>query len=407
MRGPGIDRRSFGRLVFGSLAALWTGCDDGPAYTAADREALARQERAEAERAGRGPLGPLRFRGYRGLAELPYFELAADRTLRLAVEIPAGFDFHTHLGIALLLAPDVDLLARTGRTRYYLDCDATEPGCALDLDVYQNANFDEAALAALHREMRDQVLPWGGDAARTHTVPNLVAELDAMGFAGAAVLGMAMGLPFNDRLTECWMAAIEGSPASGRLVPFASVHPRDAAWSEKLDAFAARGARGVKLHPEMQRFAPDDPAAMEIYAACERLGLPVIFHAGRSGIEPESLRRYALIRHYVPAIDAYPRVQFLLGHAGARDVADAVATAERFPNVWLEIAGQGATELAAMLDTLGPERVVFGSDWPFYPLAPTLAKLLLVTEHRPTARAAVLRDNAERVFAAAAATRHA
>jgi predicted TIM-barrel fold metal-dependent hydrolase len=69
-------------------------------------------------------------------------------------------------------------------------------------------------------------------------------------------------------------------------VPFASVHPRDAGWRSQLRGFAARGARGVKLHPEMQRFAPDDPEAMEIYGECEQLGLPVLFHAGRSGIEP-------------------------------------------------------------------------------------------------------------------------
>ena len=49
--------------------------------------------------------------------------------------------------------------------------------------------------------------------------------------------------------------------------------------------------------------------------------------------------------------------------------------------------------------------MVFGSDWPFYPLAATLAKVLLVTEGTPDARAAILRDNAERIFAASAATR--
>jgi len=203
------------------------------------------------------------------------------------------------------------------------------------------------------------------------------------------------------------MDAIERSPSRDRFVPFASVHPRDAGWRDKLRGFAARGARGVKLHPEMQRFAPDDPEAMQIYAECERLGLPVIFHAGRSGIEPESIRPYALIRHYVPAISAYPRVQFLLGHAGARDVADAVTAAQQYPNVWLEIACQGATQLSEILATVGPERVLFGSDWPFYPLAPTLAKVLLVTEKSPSARAAILRENAARVFQIAGATRRA
>lgn len=409
MQTPRLDRRAFGRVALGSLAALAAGggCGSGLEYTEADREALERQRREEAARSGRGPLGPLRYRGYRGLAELPYFELAPNGTLRLAVEIPQPFDFHTHFGIALLLAPAIDLGARTPRTHYYLDCDGSDPGCELDLDVYQNANFTPEARSALEREMRDQVLPWGGAAARTHTLANLLAELDAMGGARAAVLGMAIGLPFGDRLTETWMDAIERSPARDRFVPFASVHPRDASWREKLRGFAARGARGVKLHPEMQRFAPDDPEAMKIYAECERLGLPVIFHAGRSGIEPESIRPYALIRHYVPAIAAYPRVQFLLGHAGARDVADAITAAQQHPNVWLEIACQGATQLAGILDAVGPERVVFGSDWPFYPLAPTLAKVLLVTEGNPSARAAILRDNAQRVFDASAATRTA
>ena len=32
----------------------------------------------ETERSGRGPFGAHRYRGYRGLAELPYFELADD-----------------------------------------------------------------------------------------------------------------------------------------------------------------------------------------------------------------------------------------------------------------------------------------------------------------------------------------
>ena len=61
------------------------------------------------------------------------------------------------------------------------------------------------------------------------------------------------------------------------------------------------------------------------------------------------------------------------------------------------------TKLADILVRVGPDKLVFGSDWPFYPLAATLAKVLLVTEKRRSARAAILRDNAERIFAAARA----
>jgi predicted TIM-barrel fold metal-dependent hydrolase len=52
-----------------------------------------------------------------------------------------------------------------------------------------------------------------------------------------------------------------------------------------------------------------------------------------------------------------------------------------------------------MLEQTGGERMLFGTDWPFYHLAASLAKVLIVTEGRPEARAALLRGNAERLLA--------
>ena len=58
--------------------------------------------------------------------------------------------------------------------------------------------------------------------------------------------------------------------------------------------------------------------------------------------------------------------------------------------------------LDEMIERVGSDRLLFGTDWPFYPLAATHAKVLIVTEGRPEARADILRDNAERLFARAA-----
>jgi hypothetical protein len=123
---------------------------------------------------------------------------------------------------------------------------------------------------------------------------------------------MAIGLPFGDHLTAQWMDAIEACPR-----PIAScLSPRCTArlrWRAKLRLRRAR-CRGVKLHPEMMRFAPDDPRRCRS-AECERLGLPVIFHAGRSGIEPESIRPYA--DPSLCARDRRTRASVPAGHAGA------------------------------------------------------------------------------------------
>jgi len=404
---PGISRREFGRLAVSALGALIgaPGCSKPGDYTEDDAARLERRLQEEKQASGKGPHGELRFRGYRGLAELPYFELDERGELRLVLDdLPAGIDFHAHLGMNFLLAPAIDLLAATPRVQYLLDCDRADPGCDLDLDVYINAAFSEDMHDELEGELAGQLL-FGGDAAATHTIPNLVAELDRMRFHAAAVLPIALGLPFGDNLAESWLDALERSGMADRFVPFASVHPRNSDWRHRLRRCAARGARGLKVHPEMQRLFPDEPRMMEIYEECERLGLAVIFHAGRSGIEPGFMRKYALIRRYVEPARAFPRVQFAFGHAGARDVGDAVQLAKQHENVWLEITGQGATQLGAIIKEVGTERLLFGSDWPFYPLAATLAKVLLVTEKNRAARGAIVRGNADRILQLAASTK--
>jgi predicted TIM-barrel fold metal-dependent hydrolase len=404
--GSALNRREFARLALSTLTSLVVapGCSKPGDYTEDDVAGLTRRMRVESAASGAGPYGEQRFRGYRGLAELPYFEIGEGGELRLVVDdLPAGVDFHAHLGMSLLFAPDLDLLARTPRIQYLLDCDRDEPGCDLDLDVYINSAFDEQMHAELERQLRNQLL-WGGEAAATHTIPNLVAELDAMRFHAAALLPIAVGLPFGDDVTEQWLAALERSGFGDRFIAFASVHPSDRGWRERLRGFARRGVRGLKVHPEMQRVFPDEPRMMEIYQECERLGLAVIFHAGRSGIEPEFMRKYALLRRFAEPLGTFPRVQFALGHAGARDVDDAVALARRHDNVWLEITGQGVTRLDAIIQDVGTERLLFGSDWPFYPLAATLAKVLLVTEKNKAGRAAIVRHNADRILQMAAST---
>jgi predicted TIM-barrel fold metal-dependent hydrolase len=400
-----LSRRDFlGRSTALAAASLATGCgedDDPTRYTDADVARLVTQREQERAHSGKGPFGPQVYRGYRGLADLPWFELDDTGTLVcVADDFPPAIDFHAHFGISVFLAPEIDLAAKTPRVRHLLDCDATLPGCPLDLDVYVNGNFTEDDLRALRwGTLRQGVL--GSPAAATQTIPNLLAEMDATRVGRAVILPIAVGVPFgwNDDLAERWRKAVDATGTGDRFVVGGSVHPRDPERIAKLERQAAAGARVIKLHPTVQRFYPDDASMMEVYEACERLGLAVFFHGGRAGIEPEATHRYALPRHYEEPIASFPRVPFVLGHAGARDVAGMVPLSLRYENAWLGIHGQGVSVLHEMLEQTGGERMLFGTDWPFYHLAASLAKVLIVTEGRPEARAALLRGNAERLLA--------
>ncbi|MDJ0789003.1 MAG: amidohydrolase family protein [Myxococcota bacterium] len=373
-------------------ASLWLGCDSGIEVSDAEREALDAHLRDDPLRSGQGRLGPLRFRGYRGLAELPWFELR-DGLLHMVDEsVPAGIDVHTHLGMAYLFAPSHELNARTERVVYHLDCDATEPGCELDLDVYMNGNFQPHELTSLRWDTL-QTLTVGSADAATATLPNLAAELDRMRMAQAAVLPIALNLPFRGDPTDDWLDAIDRSADPGRFVRGASLLPGEPDPGPRLEALHARGVRILKLHPEVQRFRPDAPEMMPTYEACERLGIVVIFHAGRSGIEPESVRPYALPRHFEAVLAEFPELIVVLGHGGARDLVEMRRVADPHRNALFGIASLGASSILTLLEELGPERVVFGSDWPFYTVSSALAKLLLATRHDPGLREPVLRGN--------------
>ena len=145
--------RSRRQVLLGSGAAtlglVLPGCDSPPAerYAQADIELLAEQRALEKQTRGRGPYGRHVYPGYRGLAQLPWFDLDANGALLCTdEEVPYSIDVHCHLGMSVLFRPHLDLLATTPRVKHLLDCDESTPGCPLDLDTYINGNFSRQAL---------------------------------------------------------------------------------------------------------------------------------------------------------------------------------------------------------------------------------------------------------------------
>jgi predicted TIM-barrel fold metal-dependent hydrolase len=398
-----LGRRKFlysaGVLAAGSTLA---GCDTPPAdrYNQADIDLLAMQRRVEQQSRGKGIYGKHIYQGYRGLAQLPWFDIDKAGQLRCIDEtVPMSIDVHSHLGMSVLFKPTLDLQASTNRVKHLLDCDGTAPGCPLDLDIYINGNFSDSALSDLSSHTIAQGL-WGSSFAATQTIPNLLREMKAMRVEHGMLLPIKLGLPFGDSLTTDWRSAVNVAGASDKLHVGLSVHPRDNGAIEEMRAHALAGGRIIKLHPPVQRFYPDEQALMDIYAEAEKLGLVVFFHGGRAGIEPESSHPYAMPRHYEAALAEFPQLQFVLGHAGARDSDAMLDLAVRYENAWQGIHGQSLTHLEKMIQRTNGDRLLFGTDWPFYHIGASLAKVLIVTATptRQEMRQRILRDNAKSLF---------
>ena len=86
-----------------------------------------------------------------------------------------------------------------------------------------------------------------------------------------------------------WACAV--AAAHPEITPFVAVDPGALSAEANvahLRELAALGARGVKLHPVVQRFSPDDPRMLPVYRACVELGLTVLSHSGTSGGRPST-----------------------------------------------------------------------------------------------------------------------
>jgi len=334
---------------------------------------------------------PTTFDSALDLARLPWFEVRGGNRLVVVDDGQVGpvVDMHTHLAMGYFRKLRVDLHAETPTTAYYLPL--TLP---VDLDAYSNENLDAAAMFAMKADV--SVLGLTGVGMRTtHTAPNLLRDMRDLGIVSSVVL--PFDLPVGARNAD---HLLEVTRRYDALIPFGSVHPLDRDADARLDRQQAAGARGVKLHPNAQFIAPDHPKTVHLCGRCGDRGLPVLFHCGPVGIEPAAARRRSQVARYERTIAENPDTTFILGHSGALQFDQAIAFADRYPNTYFELSCLGLEALRQVLATVPPDRLLYGTDWPFYHQALTLARVLIATEDDHDLRRAVLHDNAVRLLAA-------
>lgn len=180
----------------------------------------------------------------------------------------------------------------------------------------------------------------------------LLDDLERWGLTRAVVFALNDPGPDGDFVPANDAVTADAAAAPGRLVPFCRVDPARGAEAAMARA-AARGARGLKLHPVAQGFAPEAEATIACVADAAARGWPVVIHAG-FGARP-------LADGLARLVAAVPAARLVLAH-GARGDARAVRAAlAAHPGVWFD------TSLAALPDLveLPPERLVFGSDRPY------------------------------------------
>jgi predicted TIM-barrel fold metal-dependent hydrolase len=192
-----------------------------------------------------------------------------------------------------------------------------------------------------------------------------------------------------------------------QIVPFIGVDPWVLSSNEMeahlRDMAKRHNARGVKVHPVVQRFYMHDARMMPIWSACEELGLPIMAHSGPA----QGGEQYAEPRAYKNVLEAFPQLKIVLAHMGGASWRQ-LPEVSSYQNAYYDICeiiewtgasnGPTKTELARLIKKVGPERVMMGSDFPWYDIDHTIEVLMSLPLLSKEEKEAILGANAVRIL---------
>src|SRR5487761_99250 len=224
--------------------------------------------------------------------------------------------------------------------------------------------------------------------------------LDAMAVLLAWDAETATGRPRVPNSTVA--VAVREHP--GAFTGIGSVDPHKESAVDEVAEIAALGLRGVKFHPSLQAFAPDDEKFWPVFAACEAHGLLALFHTGTSGIGARQPGGQGIRIDYAHPLkldavaDAHPELTVVAAHFGWPWQMVLIAVALHKTNVYIDISGWSPKrippEVVRELKGRLSGRFLWGSDFPFISPERCLAEL----DDLGLANPVLLRANAARVL---------
>jgi predicted TIM-barrel fold metal-dependent hydrolase len=217
------------------------------------------------------------------------------------------------------------------------------------------------------------------------TGEDYLAAMDRAGVnVGVSVGRMDRNLEYQQEMQTRW---------PHRIVSLALVNPRVPDSVERLrDAVEHRGLRGLKLHGLRHQFSNANHVLLDpLIDICQRHGLPVVIHTMGDHPFTTPLQTEELARRW-------PQVTFLMAHGGTELTADeGLRVAQRTPNIVIDTSHTPTSWITKFVEVLGPDRVVMGSDWPWWRLEVAVkAHEIAITD--PEHRAWVMGKTAARIF---------
>jgi len=198
------------------------------------------------------------------------------------------------------------------------------------------------------------------------TADDLVEAMDFFGIrkAGLSVLSGVSMREQNDTVIK----AVQKYP--DRIIGYGYINPRDpGALDEVHRCLGDLKMKGIKFHSWKHGYYPDNCIQLhDVIDAIEPYNVPILTHTGTASL--------SLPQQWAVVAESHPGVRFVFAHIGYYDFGyGCVERAKRLPNIYVETSGQHEIPvIEKALRDLGPQRIIFGTDWPYKYIASEMEK---------------------------------
>jgi len=156
-----------------------------------------------------------------------------------------------------------------------------------------------------------------------------------------------------------------------KLIGFAGIDPtEDCAAEEVHTAREALRLQGITVSPANQDFHPSDSRAMEVYAAAEQLGMPILFHPSGQFTERSKLE-YGRPFLLDEVGRQFPKLRVIIAQLGQPWIDETIVLLGKHANFFADVSGllgrtwQAYTALVSAYQHGVIDKLLFGSDFPY------------------------------------------
>ena len=199
-----------------------------------------------------------------------------------------------------------------------------------------------------------------GDSSMNGTESMLLSRGREAGIHQFVILPVAIR---HDRVQHINDFILEKAKEKDCYIPFGTVHAAMDGLEAEVERLIAAGVKGIKLHPDSQRFAIDDQRLFPMYEII-RGRIPVMLHMGDQRYDyshPIKLRRI---------LDMFPGLGAIAAHFGGYSMYETARELLQDTDCAMDISSSmmfmepGVAE--KYINIYGAERMAFGTDYPMW-----------------------------------------